>query len=290
MKKLALIFTLVGVFFSLNVESALAAKIGRVGSAEVYQVRGDDKHCNFFNSCVQAGQNLQVKLIDIAYEDGSPVPDGTSIRVYLDATTANCQNPSQSYGLNEYVTVQNGAISTEIWGTNIKTNCSYKLTVSIPDPKSIWVWDSHVKTYTASPMAVLQCDDSEEQCNTNASVVANYDLCKQQIKEGTEEFIACQDCFSNNGIWTAVGCIPSNPESVIKTVITIGLAAGGGIVLIMILVGSFMLSVSQGDPNKTKEAKEIITSAIIGLLFVIFSVTILQFIGVSILRIPGFGQ
>ena len=58
----------------------------------------------------------------------------------------------------------------------------------------------------------------------------------------------------------------------------------------MILVGAFMLSVSQGDPNKTKEAKEIITSAIIGLLFVIFSVTILQFVGVEILHIPGFGE
>ena len=39
-----------------------------------------------------------------------------------------------------------------------------------------------------------------------------------------------------------------------------------------------------------KEAKEMITSAIVGSLFIIFSITILQFIGVSILHIPGFGE
>lgn len=288
-RKLALVFTLIGVFFSLNVKDVLAAGTARIGTAEVYQLRGDDdKHCNFFNSCVQAGQNLQVKLTDIAYENGAPVPDGTSVRVYLDSNEANCKNPSQAGTLNDYATIQNGSVNKEIWGSYIKSNCSYKLTVSVTDPNNIFV--QQIKTYTESKTTALQCDDSAEQCNTSTSVVANYDLCKQQIKEGTDQFNACQDCFSNNGIWTAVGCIPSNPESVITTVISIGLAAGGGIVLIMILVGSFMLSVSQGDPNKTKEAKEIITSAIIGLLFVIFSVTILQFIGVSILRIPGFGQ
>jgi hypothetical protein len=146
------------------------------------------------------------------------------------------------------------------------------------------------KTYTQSPVASIQCSDDEEQCNENLNTVYGYELCSQQIKEGTAEFEACQNCFQTGGVWTAVGCIPSNPESVIKTVITIGLAVGGGIVLVMILAGSFMLSVSQGDPNKTKEAKEIITSAIIGLLFVIFSVTILQFVGVEILHIPGFGE
>ena len=70
----------------------------------------------------------------------------------------------------------------------------------------------------------------------------------------------------------------------------IGIIFAGAVVLIMILAGSFMLSTSQGDPKKVQEAKEMITSAIIGLLFVIFSITLLQFIGVSIIKIPGFGQ
>jgi hypothetical protein len=75
----------------------------------------------------------------------------------------------------------------------------------------------------------------------------------------------------------------------IKVLIRIGLMIGGGVALLIILAGSFILSASQGDPKKTSEAKEMITSAIIGLVFIILSVSILQLIGVQILRIPGFG-
>lgn len=294
MRKITLVFLLISAFFSLNVKNVLAAGIAKIGTAEIYQERADKK-CNFFNSCVQGGEDLNIKLSDIAYSNGTPFPDGEKVGIFLDSTKKTCLDyPYQdSLPIIHYLEIEvvNGSIETTVPGKNIDTNCSYKLTVRLPkNAGDVEDTEKSKKVYPASPVAVLQCDRSEEQCNTNLSVVASYDLCKQQIKEGTDQFDACKACADKPGVWTAVGCIPNDPESVIKTVITIGLAAGGGIVLIMILVGSFMLSVSQGDPNKTKEAKEIITSAIIGLLFVIFSVTILQFIGVSILHIPGFGE
>lgn len=289
MKKLALVFLLISSFFSLNVKGVLAATAARIGTTEIYQERNGQK-CNFITSCVQAGEDVQVVLTDISYSNGRPVNDGEMIRVYLNATTNNCRINYPGYSYETYAEVRDGKTSKTFSGNYLKANCSYKLTIVIPqDPNDKKNTSKSTKTYSASPVASLQCGTTADQCKTDLSMVASYDLCKQQLKEGTDQFEACQECFSGNGIWTAVGCIPSNPESVIKTVITIGLTAGGGIVLIMILVGSFMLSVSQGDPNKAKEAKEIITSAIIGLLFVIFSVTILQFIGVSILHIPGFG-
>lgn len=295
MRKIALVFLLISSFFSLNVRNVLAAETARIGTSEVYQVRGSKK-CNFFNSCVQARQDLTIKLSDIAYSNGTPFPDGEKIGIALVATGGNsCKSYPYKIqdGITDYLDfeVKNGSVDTFVPGANIEANCSYKLTVRLPkNAGDVENTKKSIKVYSASPMAALSCGDTEEQCNTNLSANLSYNLCKQQIKEGTEQFTACQECFEGGGIWTAVGCIPSNPESVIATIITIGLAAGGGIVLIMILVGSFELSVSQGDPNKTKEAKEKITSAIIGLLFVIFSVTILQFIGVSILHIPGFGE
>jgi len=118
----------------------------------------------------------------------------------------------------------------------------------------------------------------------------DFGLCEQISGDETELIKRCRDCFAIGGVWTAVGCVPNDPESVISTVIEIGLTLSGAIVLIMILAGAFMLSTSQGDPKKTQEAKELITSAIIGLLFVIFSITILKFIGVSVFRLPGFGE
>jgi hypothetical protein len=45
---------------------------------------------------------------------------------------------------------------------------------------------------------------------------------------------------------------------------------------------------SQGNPEKVQAAREQLTSAIVGLLFIIFSLAILTIIGVDILKLPGF--
>jgi hypothetical protein len=92
------------------------------------------------------------------------------------------------------------------------------------------------------------------------------------------------------GIYTSLGCIGASSETIVTQLVRIGLGIAGGVALLMILAGAFIFSTSQGEPKKASEAKELITSAVLGLIFIIFSVTILQFIGVTILRIPGFGQ
>ncbi len=106
-------------------------------------------------------------------------------------------------------------------------------------------------------------------------------------EDGTD--IVRQRANFKPGLYTAVGCIGIDQESIITQLVRIGLGIAGGVALLMILAGAFMLSTSQGEPKVAGEAKELITSAVIGLLFIIFSVTILQFIGVTILHIPGFG-
>ncbi len=78
-------------------------------------------------------------------------------------------------------------------------------------------------------------------------------------------------------------------EGLVTSLLRIGIGLAGGFVLLSILYGSFLLTTSSGDPKRVQEGQEMITSAIMGLLFVIFSVIILRFIGVSILQIPGFG-
>ncbi len=128
--------------------------------------------------------------------------------------------------------------------------------------------------------------------STSEAADSRYELCTQipHTSGNTTQYDQCKACREKEGVWTALGCISSKPEDIVRIVEIAGLGLAGSVVLIMIIVGAFKLSVSQGDPNKTKEAKDTITSAIIGLLFVIFSVTILQFIGVSVLHIPGFGE
>jgi hypothetical protein len=134
------------------------------------------------------------------------------------------------------------------------------------------------------------CPPADSYCgNLETSIVeTHWQLCSQ-VGADDESLKKCLDCVDQDGVWTAVGCIPTDPVGLIQTLIKIGLLIGGGIALLIILAGAFTLTVSQGDPKKTSEAKEMITSAIIGLIFIIFSVAILQFIGVQILRIPEFG-
>lgn len=295
MKTIALVFLLISSFFSLSTKDAFAAPPEPIiETVNVYQLRGEgdeQKKCNFFSSCVQAGSAVYVELSGIAYNNGTPFPDGKWINIGFLPQEDGCQAEVASELGNSMQSQypENGSVGIYVSDQFVKQNCTYKIEIELPKFLDVEGSKRNVVSYPISSPAMDQCGDSDDQCKTNLDSIASYELCSQ-IKKDTDQYEACQTCFRVDGIWTAIGCIPSNPESVIKTVITIGLAAGGGIVLIMILVGSFMLSVSQGDPNKTKEAKEIITSAIIGLLFVIFSVTILQFIGVEILHIPGFGE
>lgn len=84
--------------------------------------------------------------------------------------------------------------------------------------------------------------------------------------------------------------IPTDPLGFVKTLFGIVLSLSGGIALLLIITSGYQLMTSQGNPEKVQAAKETITSAIAGLLFIIFSLAILQIIGVDILRIPGFGR
>lgn len=138
-----------------------------------------------------------------------------------------------------------------------------------------------------------ECIETPQGNNSGTGTASAYKLCDQIPDPGLQT--QCRDCAGGDGegqegVWTAVGCINRDPMDITKRLIQVGLGMGGGVALIMTLAGGFILSTSQGDPQKANQAKEMITNAVIGLLFVIFSVVILQFIGVRILNIPGFGE
>ena len=56
-----------------------------------------------------------------------------------------------------------------------------------------------------------------------------------------------------------------------------------------IIYSAYLIQFSRGNPERIKKAREYLTSCIMGLLLIIFSIFILRLIGVDILRIPGFG-
>lgn len=89
---------------------------------------------------------------------------------------------------------------------------------------------------------------------------------------------------------TALGPIPTAPECLVKWVLTYAILMGGGIAFLLSLWGAITIILASGNPEKINEGKEIITSAITGLLFIILSIFLLRLIGVDILQLPGFAK
>jgi len=101
----------------------------------------------------------------------------------------------------------------------------------------------------------------------------------------------CMDCFMKNGVWSAIGCIPSgNLNDFVAWFLSKLIFVASGIAFLLMAFGAFRILTSAGSPEKMQAGKELITSALAGLIFVILSLFLLKLIGVDILQIPGFGK
>ncbi len=89
-----------------------------------------------------------------------------------------------------------------------------------------------------------------------------------------------------DAIETAIGCINvASPTGFVEAILKFATGIGGGIAFLLMIIGTFQIMTSSGNPDKIKAGQELITSAITGLLLIIFSVFLLGFIGRDILGI-----
>jgi hypothetical protein len=99
-------------------------------------------------------------------------------------------------------------------------------------------------------------------------------------------------CGANRtGINTAIGCIDilSSPEKFISEILKLAFGIGAGLAFIFMLYAGFIIMTASGNPERLKAGHELLTSAIAGLVLLIFSIFILKFIGVDILGLCKFG-
>lgn len=94
-------------------------------------------------------------------------------------------------------------------------------------------------------------------------------------------------CVTGESIDTAIGCIPITVNGMVEKLLPTIFGIAGGIAFLMMVYGFIMISTSSGDEKKVAEAKKIVTSAITGLLFSLFSLFLYRLIAVDILHIPG---
>lgn len=99
------------------------------------------------------------------------------------------------------------------------------------------------------------------------------------------------------GHWyTMVGCISTNlgftgqgaAGSVVQTLLNIIFGAAGGIALLYILYGSFIILTSQADAERLNHGKRVVYGAIIGVIFSLSAVFLVNFVAGNVLKIPGF--
>lgn len=132
---------------------------------------------------------------------------------------------------------------------------------------------------TPAPSA-KQCKQGDPDCTSGGGKLVEG--CSDSSKPGYDP--------NNPGIATAIGCIHTNPAEFVKDLMKFVIGISGGLAFLMMLLGAFQMLTSAGNPETLSAGRDRLTSAVIGLLFVIFAILLLQIIGVDILQIPGFGR
>jgi hypothetical protein len=124
-----------------------------------------------------------------------------------------------------------------------------------------------LKEYTSTP----KCNPSDKTCT----------------KGGGEVCIPIGNS-TNNGIRTAIGCLPNDPFALIKAFIALLIAISGGIAFLLMIVGAFGMVTSAGNPDNLANSRDRFVKAIEGLLFIIFAVLLFRIIGVDLLGLGSF--
>ena len=151
---------------------------------------------------------------------------------------------------------------------------------------------------------------------TNSQYEANCDLCgyckgvPKQEQPAEASWKRCRDCLyskvkdyamtdnmtlkgvpqpDSDHYYTMLGCLSTQPGEFAGQLTRILLSLVGGIAFLFCLYGAGVIATSQANAERLNYGKRLVYSALVGLLFVIFSTLIIRFIAADILKIPGFG-
>jgi len=85
-----------------------------------------------------------------------------------------------------------------------------------------------------------------------------------------------------------IDCIPVSGTGLAEVALTWGISLGVSLTILFIIIGGYGVATSAGDPERLEAAKQRITAAVAGLLFILLSVLILRIIGEEVIGIrPG---
>lgn len=131
-------------------------------------------------------------------------------------------------------------------------------------------------TIKSGPSVTNKCDDKDPTAPKCSS--SGGEACSEGIATG------------GVGIKTAIGCVPTEPRALVNGILRVTAGGIGAVALLLMIMGAITMITADGNPDTIQRGKDQFTAAFLGLLFIIFSVLLLQVIGVDILGLPGFGK
>lgn len=190
---------------------------------------------------------------------------------------------------------QAGSVQFNVGAAGEKTLCLTTNTASGPSVLSL-PCDYHVDvSITATPppadTPMVQSNNPGVPSVAPGESVNNSGELAKSYNGYPTPTLPCSDNGVKNGNCTsypsAIGNIDTSPAGFVKAAFSLILGLAGGIAVLLIIIAGYQFMVSQGNPERIQAARERLISAIVGLLFIILSIVILQVIGVDLLAIPG---
>ncbi len=100
-------------------------------------------------------------------------------------------------------------------------------------------------------------------------------------------------------MYTMFGCIATDlgsfqsegaAASVVQTILNLIFSITGGAGLLALIYGAFLILTSQAQPEKLNQGKRIVFGAIVGVIFTLGSVFLVNLLASGLLKIPGFSS
>lgn len=249
-----------------------------------YQV-GSANKCTIgtIQNQIPPGSILTISFFGLANTSYN-LSSGTTQEVIQRSILKNIQTDSQGQGVFENIPIPgfNGdSVQLTVW-TAASYSSSYAcstnilITAAAPSPTPLPTTAPGQPTPTFAPVLPGSGGTATAPKCTEADVKAGKCTSGGGISCGAD------------GIATAIGCIHTTPAALVNDILKFLIGIAGGIALLLMVLGAFEMITSAGNPETLKGGQDRFTQAFIGLLFVVFSVLLLQLIGVDILGIPGF--
>jgi hypothetical protein len=219
----------------------------------------------FLNTALQPAFGAGTCVINL---NPNPLDNGEYLKSTKILMTVSGLDIDTEYNFKVYNENGGGAIDKKFKTPSDQTYQSYEFNTKdiVPGNAIIHIYNKKDETLLCEKnitVTEVQKDNSTAPC--------------KQVSDGSEVYYTCSTGFGVT--------IDTRPTGFVTAMFRIVLSISGGIATLLIIFSGYAMIASRGNPEKITAAREKLTSAIVGLLFIIFSLVILQIIGVDILGI-----